>query len=106
MEYKFFLFFAFEHLHHFPALSLLLLLFLKPLLVQTDSDVKLIGLVRYVFGRAQVLLLPHHFLLQHLLFKLFGLVNPGFFEILLVESQMDGLMGLGGLRASLQGKFF
>jgi len=50
VEYKFFLFFAFEYFHHFPALPLLLLLFLKPLLVQTDSDVKLIRLVSYVFG--------------------------------------------------------
>ena len=50
VEKKFFFFFAFEDLHHFPALPLLLLLFLETLLVQADSDVKLVLVVCQVLG--------------------------------------------------------
>ena len=50
VEKKFFFFFALKDLHHFPALSLLLLLFLEALLVQADSNVKLVLVVCQVLG--------------------------------------------------------
>jgi hypothetical protein len=99
MKNKFFVFFALEQLHHFSPLPLLFLLLLEALLVEAHSNVQLVLLD--MLRRAQVLLLSHHFLMDHLFFKLLSLVNAGFFEVLLVKSEMDGLMGLGGLRASL-----
>lgn len=106
MKAKLFLDLLLDFFLHLLAPPLLLLLFLAALLIQALAHIQLRLPLTLVLWRAHLLLLlPQHLLHHLLLFKLSCLVDPVFFEVLLVETEVDGLVGLGGLWTALEGEF-
>ncbi len=106
MKAKLFLNLLLDFFLHLLAPSLLLLLLFAALLIQALTHIQLRLPLALVLRRAHLLLLLSQHLLHHLLlFKLSCLVDPVFFEVLLVETEVDGLVGLGGLGTALEGEF-